>query len=498
MKAISSRSVFVGLIVSMMLMGAVAPFAAAAVTPNQSADTTQNPYLQSDVTKSTHDMAEFGAGDSGVLKYYDDNGQTQSLNAVLPDEDNANPVTYTPSHISATDYNKFPRDDETTTAVNSSEWSAPGANASVADRQLGQADAVGIDVDQTTGYSETVTFNTFTIDTDEEKRMFQIAGDVNELSTGTTVSIRAVDADGDYKELTADTAGNASTDSVWADSTGDSFVTQVRMGDLSTAGSGSGTFDTIEKIEVVVTDGNFDGSLSLVNLEKMSTYDYGTQMVDDNGDGDKNTESDLTQPNGAVAVSGLDTLGSTFDDAKLYNIQFTAEFNAAESPDEDSQANFSDAGNYQTYDHIAEQHNRLKLPSAYDLAYANSKLMADMALPESRYINAKYVLSAGETEFDSLDENSWTADVSDSYTGTEDVELVAGINPGETVIVYTESLITDDEKNDMTVDESAQESGGGGMFDSGGDGPVQTYILSPLGGAVAAILGFLGLRGRGS
>lgn len=490
------RSVFVGLVVSMMLMGAVAPMAAAAITPNQSADATQNPYIETDVTKDVHDMQAFGSGEQAVLTYYDDDGEIDTLPAELAGDD-PNAVTYLPSHVSVSDYNQFPRSDEDVSAVDAGNWTATATDtgtADVADADLGDAEAVNVNANLADTETATFTFDEFTIDSDEEKRVLAIGGAVDEIGADAHVEIRAVDEDGDYKAFTANSSGDASTDTVWADSTGDSFISEARMGDLETMGTGTGDFNNIESIEVVVEDGNFDGTFSLINAEKMSTYDYGTQMVDENDDGDKDTQESVEQPNGPVSVTSLDTLGDTFNSATLSDIEFTAQFTAELADDDDSQANFTDATNYQTYDHIAEQHNRLSLVTAYDLAYSNSVLKDTVPMPEQRYMDAGYALGTGDMAFADLTDDDWTANTVDMYSGSDDVELATGIQPGETVIVFTESLITDDEKQDMEADE---EAGGGGFFGSSGDGPIQKYVLSPIGGVVAAVLGFLGIKGRG-
>lgn len=503
-------NLFRSLIVAMVVMTVVAPMASMGVLAaqtgngddiNPAADPAQNPHIETDVTKEKHDMDEFGTGDSGLLTYYDNDGDATALPASVNDS-MENPVSYTPTHIDVDEYGAFPHGEEDVSGLNASYWTTDEAGTagsiSVDDTTV-QPNVEAVQVatsGQSSGDSATATFDNFSITSDEDKRMLIVGADVNTLDSGAHVEVRAVDEDGDYKAIEANTSADTAADATWTDSAGDSRIAQVRLGELDTEGSGDGNFDNIEEIEVVVQDGDFDGELSILNADSMSQYDFGDQRVDTDDDGEMDDTETLREPEGEVSVTGLDTLGSAFDSATIHGVTYEATFEAAHLDADDAAANFTSAEDYQSYDRLGDTYYRLTLEDTYDLSYANAELKDEVSLPETRYRTVEYAEGTGDTDMENV--SDWT-ETTDSYDEKgKSVTLDSTIQPGQDIVFHSNALYTDAEMDAIFSDgegEEAESGGGGGMFGGGGGG-ILDAIISPIGGAISAVLAFLGIKRR--
>lgn len=500
----SNSNLLRALIVAMALLTVAAPMVSmgvlAAETGNAddidpSAEPAQNPYIDTDVTKDKHNMSAFGADQASLLSYYDNDGDAAALPASL-NESVDNPVSYTPTHVAVDEYGAFPHDDNAS-ALNASLWStdASGSSGTVAANDVTvqpNVEAVELSATgQASGDTATLTYDDVSITSDEAKRNLIIGGDIQTLSSDATVEVRVVDEDGDYKAITADTGANSSDDDVWATSTGDSRIEQQRLGEIATQGSGDGDFNNIESVEVVVMDGDFEGQISLMNLDQMSRYDFGEKMVDTDGDGEMDDTETLHEPTGEVSVTGLDTLGDTFDSATLHGVTFPAMFQASELSGDDVYANFTSAEDYQNYEYIGDTRYRFEMVDAYELSYANAELRDTVTLPETRYRTVQYAEGTGDTDLKNVSE--WT-DVTDSYsTQGDEVTLDATLQPGQNIDYNANALYTSDEQQSIF---SAGDSGGGGGMFGGGGGGILGAIFSPISGAIAAILSFLGIKAK--
>jgi hypothetical protein len=305
---------------------------------NYDASTVHNPEIDVTVQKDVHRV-----GDWSAVQYSGDNGQTQTLNASL-NESEPNPISLVATDINASDFGEFPRKgdgDNAASALDASEWttdesgiSTTGATLSVEDTTTAPSvDAVRVNTSSLgSGDTGVATYGNFSINSDENKRFAQFAVDVDTLDAGTHAEVRVVDEDGDYKEFVIDSANSSDDADVLANSTGEGFVTQQQLGEVTTEGSGDGTFNNIETIEVRVNDGDLDASWSLINVEKLGTYQFGSQAYDEDDDGEKDETRTLVEPEGRYAITGYDTLGSSLDGATYLRAESEGVANPATTP----------------------------------------------------------------------------------------------------------------------------------------------------------------------
>jgi hypothetical protein len=476
------------------------PIAAAETGPdaiNFDADSAHNPYIAGDVTKTTHEVGD------DPLVYETNDGETTSLPAKVNDSA-ANPFSLVFSDVEADAYSDFPVNTQTESvdsAVNASGWatdaSGTAGSVSVSDTTTApNVEAVQVSTSsQTSGDLGNASFDGFSIDSDAQKRYFSIVVDVSTLDSGANVTIRAVDDDGDYVAAEIDPDDDASTGNTMANSTGEGYVFQQRVGEMTVYGSGDGTMGAINSTKVVVEDADATIAIAGLDVEHQSAWTLADQRYDDNGDGDKDSTRTLTQINesGAVNFASLDSLGNDFSTATLKDL--TVEFHAYSSmmpEDEDwenTNVSYEEADGYPSFSWITEHYQRLSVPTAYDLSYANLELRVDQPLPENRYRTVEYGTDVGDTTFENV---SYTDDTSSFTAKDETVTLATGLSAGNEAVVSFDYLVTDGEYDALTMDMG---SGGGAPMDddSGGIGSIPL-----IGGVLTAVLAFLGLRGSNS
>ena len=493
---------FFTVFVAVLVIGSMAAPAMAASTFNPDASAAQNPYISADVTVDTFDRSDMSPGE-----YEDNSGDIAELPAVLNQSDDVddlgsgyvNTFGFVATDIEFNDAAAFPHGDDDVSAVdNESEWavdeSSTAGSMTVSDAET----APGVEALEvsTSSQSDTdtavATFDNFSVTSDTQKRYLQTFVDVETLDSGAEVEIRAVDADGDYVWGTINSSLTASDDGVVGNATGEGYVFQRQVGAMSVGGSGDGTMDEIQSIEVVVTDGDATIRMSALNAEKTGEYKLADKRVDTDDEDDFETETinEVYTP-GAINTHDLSTMGATFEDATIHGLTFPADFTAAEVEQTDEYVNvtFGAAESYPSFDNLMDADYRLSLPDAYDLSYANAELQLEQTVPESRYDSLQIREGAGDTEFSEMD--SYT-DVSGSL-GTEGdtVTLDNTIQPGQKIVVAADVLVTGDERSQI------EQVGGAGQFGSS-DGGIVDSILSVPGAIVGTIAGFLGLRARGS
>ena len=504
MKGSRIRSLLVALIVSMMFMGAVAPTALAAADFNESASAAQNPYIATDVTVESYDRSTMEPG-----QYEDDSGEIATLPATVNQSEDVddigsgtvNPYQFVATDIDFEDAGAFPHAEENISAVdNETRWTIDESGSAGTMTVADSTTAPGVEALEVTTSSQTdsdtavATFSDVSITSDAQKRYFQAMLDVNALDTGATVELRAVDSDGDYVATTINTSATASDDDVIATGTGEGYVIQEQIGSLTVAGNGDGTMAEIQEVEVAVMDGNADVRISALNVDKTSEWKLGDERVDTDDEDDFETESmyDVSTP-GAIGVYNLETMGTTFDNAEINGLTMPMEFHASDLANDEQEVNvtFTEAAQYPNFENRMDAYYRLELPDAYDLTYAGATLQQDVTLPNSRYQTVEIAEGASDTDF--ADISGWTDTLGAIGSQGDTVTLDDTIQPGQEIAFHTTVLVTDDEKANLEA--TATSGGGGGFFGGTGDGPIQKYVLSPIGGAIAAIMGYLRLRG---
>lgn len=406
-----------------------------------------NPSINGDVTKDTHDASEMS-----VLEYEGDNGDVKELPASLNSSAD-NPVSFFATDIELADFGEFPRKsgetDNSASALDASEWTKSGQNkSSMSITDTKTAPGVNAVSVATSGYGSgdyaQATYANVSLTEDANKRVLQIAADVQTLDSGANVQIQIMDEDGTYKTVYIDPAKDATKTNVIANTTGEGKLTQVRIGQLQTnAGPGDSTFDGINQISVFVNGGDADVDMSLINAESYEKYTFGERQTDDG------TET-VTDAQGEISVTSLDTAGSTFDNAVYHDLTLDLKFSADDLASSDIVQTDTEASNYPTYDKRVDVYYKLELPAAYDLSYSNVELGVDSKkLPGSRYTSVEMKEGVGDTDLTNID---YSDDVTSTFDGSagETITLDSTVQPGQEIGIHFEILLTGGEYSAMT------------------------------------------------
>jgi len=488
----NSRGVAVVLASLVLLSAAGTGVVAAATAINYDTDPAQSARVHEDtVTIAEHDRAEM----SDTLAYYDDEGEVATLPADINSSEEA-PVQVHLAKINESSYREFPRQSSESgnnvTWTNASDWTTSSSSSggmSVSETTpAGDAQAVTFDI--TAGASDNGSANYTDVDitSDATKRVPLVGVNVDTLNSGAVVDIRFVDADGDFVALEVNgTESNATgTDSVIANSTGEAFVTQERLSELTVEGSGDGSFDEIQKVWIYGDGANAKIELFALDAESKSATDLARTYHDHDDDGDLEWETVQEKGYaGEVNMSAVGDLGGMFDNAVIYdkkvnNIFYSVSYLSGD----DTKIETSDASDYPNFDKKLNASYRLEVPAPIDVSHGSLTLEAEQSLVEDRYIVAEYATAVGDTDFENV---SYT-DATSSFTKKGDVvELATGFNAGEENAIHFEILYTQSEFDTLTSDAVA-----GGPVGSGGG--FFSTLFGQMVGIVGAVAGFLGLR----
>jgi len=489
----SKRSTAIAL--GMLVLVAASPLAGMAMAINFDASAAQNPQIETDVTRSTHQMGW------GPTTYEDDSGDVTELDAEV-NETKDNPYSYALDGVNASDYAGMPHSVDDVSSVDAGEWSKDMAgsagSATIANTETEPGvDAVSLSTSsQTSGDTAKFTFSNFSVTSDAEKRMMQVGVNINTLESGADVEVRAVDADGDYVNATAaqDQTGG---ESEIASATGDGYMFQRQVGQMTVHGSGDGEMGEIQETVVVVEDANADVDIYALNAESMSKWDFGTERVDVDNDGDLE-DSTVHEVNGSsagdISIKSLSTIGNTFDSATLHDVTAPMIFTADKLSDEDISEDYNDATNYPNFDKRADVHYRLSLPAAYDLSYSNAELEDTVELPGGRYETVEYAEGTGDTDLGNISDDDYT-DLTSSYDSAGDsVTVDSTVSVDTNMVMHYDYLLTSSEFDALSAADAA---GGAGVL-GGGSGGILSSILSVPGAIFGGLLGLLGIRRMGA
>lgn len=477
---------------AMLVLVAASPLAGIAAATNFSSDVAQNPEVEVDVTKSTHEMGWAAA------EYEADNGELTEMDATL-NSSVENPYSYALDGVNESDFGAFPHAKSDVSALDAGEWtkdmSGSAGSGSIANVNTEPGvDAVSLSTSsQTSGDVAKFTFSNFSITSDAEKRMFQTGVNVNTLESGATAEVRAVDADGDY--VAAEVNGSrTSGEDLIATGTGDGFMFQRQVGKMAVQGTGDGAMGEIQKVVVVVSDANADVDLYALNADKFGKWDFGTQRIDTDGDGDLDDTETVYEVNessaGTISVTDVDTLGNTFDDATFHDVTVPMLFEASKLPSEDVLFEFESASGYPSFDSRVDAYYRLELPDAYDLSYANAEMKDTVEMPGSRYQTVEYAEDTGDTELTNI--SSWTDKTSAYDTQGANVSVDSTVSVGSEMVLHYDYVVTADEKAELQS--SGSDSAGGAGILGGGSGGIIDTIISLPGAIIGGLMAFVGGR----
>lgn len=469
---------------------------------NEDADAAPDLLWSGNVTKATHDMGEWGTDPEGLKTYEDNNGDTAVINGEV-NESGDTPYSYIVTDVAADDFDEFPHSKEDTSALNASEWSkdmtGSTGSASVSDVETAQGvEAVQFDVNgQTSGDNATFTFNNFSLTSDINKRVFSIAADVSTLESSAHILIRAYDTDGDSIDYIIN-SGNANNKDILANSTGEGWLEQSKIGDRTVTTRGDGTMAEIQKIQVTVLDANATFSLSLLNLDKTGKYQFGNYLNDTDGDGNLETDTvTRTTDPGRIHITDPETLGSAFDNAKIRDLRVPID-KTLEHADA-VQLNVSEAPDYQ-YPYKMDLRVKLHLESAYDLSWETEDVNETVPLPSSRYGSVSKATNVGEDT--ALENISYSTDITGSYSSQgASVTVFSGLSEGTHVAVeYDTVLLTDSDQQAIVpmadTGDGAGGGGGGGFFTGGSGGGFLGGIFEEIMGTLTGFAAALGLVRR--
>jgi len=481
----SLKSLGVLLLVAMVVTSGLG-VAASASQINTDADAAHNPTVETDVTKEVHQMGW------AATEYEDDSGDRATLNGEINDSAD-NPYSFVPTDVGFSDASSFPNDKSEVSAVDASEYTKTGANSAsltVSDTETApDVDAVRFDTDgsMTSGDVAAAEFSNFSVTSDENKRMLQLGLDVEGLESGTTVEVRVLDEDGDYKAADINSSRSSGEDFI-AGSTGEGFVYQQKLGELATEGSGDGSFNNVETVQFRVMDGDADISVMALNAEKMGKWAFGEELrdTDDDDDLESVTIEEVKSP-GTISIKSLNSMGSTFESASINDLTLPMEFSAGHLDSEDVHLETSSADGYPAFDHRVDVYYRLHLPTAYDLSYANAELTDTVEVPGSRYQTVEYEEGAGDTD---LEDVSYSSDYTSQYDSTgSSVTLDSTVQPGNELAIHYDYIVTDDELSAM---QSSGNGGGAPLSQAGSGGPIDWIV-----GSFMGLLALLGLKKKG-
>jgi hypothetical protein len=405
-------------------------------------------------------------------------------------DDAPNPYKFSPSEVNASDFRNFPHSWDNASWTNKSRWKQSGVGTQVP-AEVEAADGVDAlrfdhSADQ---HSE---FDLFSITSDENKRFGQVVAEVDSLDANAVVEVRFVDGDGDYKMATINSSASRMDDHVIANETG-TVVWQHQLGKLDTmSSSGSdGTFDNIEAVNVTTTGGAADLTFAALNVDKMSEWQFGEMKYQADSD-DKLETKTLTEPAGMVEVHDLDTLGSTFDDAVIKWLEYSAQYRASDADSDDFNVSAREVPNdYPGYKYEVVVEERLSAVDAYDVQNQNLSLKENQTLKSNRYVAVEVAEGTGGTNFSNISDDSYVSVTSKFSNGqVGDVhELDDTIQPGQEVVVKHTLKLTEEDMSNLR--EEGDFDGGGGYYEDSSSGGSQGFFEMLFGG----ILSFLGLGG---
>ncbi|WP_436931679.1 hypothetical protein [Halosimplex halobium] len=474
------------------MVATATPAAAASPGLNFSSDKTPNPTIVEDeLTVHEHDRAMM----DDPLEYYNDAGEVTTLNASV-NSSQTTPVGLRFDKVDAEAFAQFPRvdneGDNDATWTKASDWttsSGASSSVSVAEADADGVEKVNVDASVASGETATATFGAnVSLDSDPNKRVLTFGGNVNELASGATVEVRVVDGDGDYRYAEISSSVAASDETHIANGTGNGFVFQERISNLPLAGSGDGALDSIQEIDVVASEANADVTVSWLDADRKGEVDLAEIERDTDGDSELETTTvtNIWQ-SGPTNITGLSTLGDTFDEASIadlhvYDVRYALEDVTDES---EYSVNFSSADAY-SYPEKLELYADLQVPTAIDLSHGDLTLEFDQGLINERYA----VLEVGSgvdssTDFGNTSDSAMTGMTSALSGQDTTAELVSSATADTNYRIHAVILLQTEEVDTImsTAGAVGPTGGGGGGFLGGFWGQLTAVVGTVLGGA---------------
>jgi hypothetical protein len=327
--------------------------------------------------------------------------------------------------------------------------------------------------------------------------VIQLIGNVDQLESGAEVEIRLEDGDGTYKSVFINSSRDATADDVMATATGNGYVLQEKLGDLSATG-GDGQFNGISKVTVMISDADAEITLTAINAERMSEWTLGTTRVSDGDGGYKDETVNERTTAGAIQLTELESMGETFADSEIHDLTYLNLHYRLQDQPAMVDASFPEASSYPSYPNYLDLTAEFSLPTAYELDHGSTiELRAEQTFLSDRYKQLRYAEGVGDTSAENVSSSSWVDTTGSLGERNTTITLDATVQPGSTYYVQQETLIQQSQ-----VDALEENMGGGGFWSSsggsgGGDAPWNSavnWIASLFTGLMTA----LGIRKAGS
>ena len=395
------------------------------------------------------------------------------------DEDEPNnPIRIRADMIDFDDGRAFPRDLTVDDGDDEEDGSALDAEFWTGDLATIEDDGDALRLQGSTG---SATFDEFTIDSGEQRRILQLVANVDTLEADATVDVEVVDAAGNSVFATIDAAADEAHDATIATAQGPGVIYQQQVGDLD----GGSALDTIEEIVVTVSGGEADVTLHALNLESSSRWEFGTrEYINDEDEVDERT---VYEQSGYFGITSWSSLydSDRLSDATVYDVEY---------PDAELEATDVDVmtedGGRHDYDTRLHAVYSWDLPSAYDLDIELSELVDEVAHPSGRYLTMEVTTDESDVvTVDEVDDVEWTSRTS-SYTDAsigDEVSLSTTLDSADVFALHEDVLLTGDEASEVAVTESAL----GGPTGREGGGFLSTILSVP--GMILSGLGIAGL-----
>ncbi len=441
-------------------------------------------------TISAHDL---GAMDS-PLELFDDSGEVHELNGTYNDSQDT-PFGVRWDKVETSAYTEFPRtsdeSDNAATWADTAQWSS--TTSADAGNTISDADAQSVPkVELSTssmasGESTTFTFAENVSLDDPNKRVLMSVLNVDTLDSGATVEIRAVDGDGDYRYAEINSSANGSDEAIVANSTGNGYVFQERVGDLPLAGNGDGSLDSIESIEVVVHDADATVTLAALDADRKSTIEFGTieRDTDDDGDMEEVRFEDYWE-GGEAKLTEYD-FGEQFDSAVLHDwTVYDVRYSMSALPDEERTVEFHNSSE-SSYDAEVERTGDVIVPSFIDLTHGTLSLRAEQGLISEKYGRLRTAAVDSSTGFGNVSSEAWTDRTGALSEKGDTVTLVSGISADQQYRVDFVGYLTQEDADAL------QSSGVLSMGPTSSDGGFFSNPLGVIVGLLGSAAGALGL-----
>lgn len=490
----------VGLLVAFVGMLALSPIAATAAAPglNFANDQTPNPRLEAGtVIIAEHDLGEM----NGPLGVYDDEGEATTLRGATYNDTEQDPFGVRWDKVDAAYYDAFPRvDGETSngaTWTEASQWSASSGGTSsmaITDADASGVEKVNLDADVSTGETATAAFSGNVSLDDPNKRVLSTVLNVNTLASGATVELRVVDGDGDMRYAVIDTAENAADEDVIANSTGNGYVFQEKVGDLRLDNSsGDGTLDSIQSVEIVTLEANSDVTVAGLDVDKKSTTEFATIARDTDADGEDETVSFEDYWEGGVSPVTAYEFGPAFDDATIVDWQVEEVWFPFSEVTDESEFSVEFGESESSYAQELEIYVDLEAPGLIDVSYSSLALELEQGSIADRYVTLETATPADDTEIGGLDDADYTDRSGSLASKGDELTLKNGVAIDTEQRVHLTLALKDDEVSSIQQAISGGPTGSSGGFFSTLFGQIVGLL-----GAGAAAIGLGRVFGGGS